>query len=77
MGKQAAMEELAGIKEVQQIRAARGLETSYKRKERTFGAQYTLDELARLANQYKTSYGKLRAWVDCHNRLPEAGEQIF
>ena len=72
-----AMEVIEGIKAVQQVRAERALEASYKCKERRFFMQFTFDELIRLARQYGTSYGKFYAWINEHRRLPEKGELMF
>ena len=45
-----AMEVIEGIKAVQQVRAERALEASYKCKERRFSMQFSFDELIRLAS---------------------------
>ena len=42
-----------------------------------FSAAFTGDEIDRLAKHFHTSYGKMRAWMDCHNRLPKEGERMF
>ena len=72
-----AMEVIEGIKAVQQVRAERALEASYKCKERRFSMKFTFDELVRLARQYGTSYGNFYAWINAHRRLPEQGEVMF
>lgn len=48
-----------------------------KPREVHFSAQFTGNEIDKLAKKYHTSYGKMRAWMDCHNRLPKEGEQMF
>ena len=75
--KEKALEVIEGIKAVQQVRAERALEASYKCKERRFSMQFSFDELTRLAKQYGTSYGKFYAWINQNRRLPAAGEQLF
>ena len=72
-----ALEAIEGIKAVQQVRAERALEASYKCKERRFSMQFTFDELVRLARKYGTSYGNFYAWINEHRRLPEKGELMF
>ena len=75
--KEKALEVIEAIKAVQQVRAERALEASYKCKERRFSMQFSFDELTRLAKQYRTSYGKFYAWINEHRRLPEKGEGMF
>lgn len=75
--KEKAMEVIEGIKAVQEVRAERALEASYKCKERRYSMQFTFDELTRLAKKYGTSYGKLYAWINAHRRMPEPGEVMF
>jgi hypothetical protein len=41
-----------------------------------FSARYTIVQLDKLAKKYHTSYGKLVAWIDSRDRLPEAGEEV-
>lgn len=75
--KKKALEVIEGIKAVQQVRAERALEASYRCKERRFSMQFSFDELTRLARQYGTSYGMFYAWINEHRRLPEKGEVMF
>lgn len=75
--KEKALEVIEGIKAVQEVRAERALEASYKCKERRYSMQFTFDELTRLAKKYGTSYGKLYAWINAHRRMPEPGEVMF
>ena len=42
-----------------------------------WSARFSGSEIDRIAKENHTSYGKMRAWLDYHKRLPYKGEQLF
>lgn len=65
------------IRELGLGRAERASDAAHQCGRRSYSMQYTFDELVRLASQHGTSYGKFCAWINGHNRLPEAGELML
>lgn len=42
-----------------------------------WSARFSGSEIDRIAKENHTSYGKMRAWLDFHKRMPYKGEQLF